>query len=152
MKVFLILISIIFGCLNVIGQSKVSMFQIIQKPIETISTDSINWMDSTLNLSEELDVFFGDSIELSGIIVMFDTNQTHSIHFKLESDSAVLIEDSVYFQNISILETENLVVHRKGRVLYLDWGNFIKPENLQGECYIKNNQGEVGEIKYFDNQ
>ncbi len=151
-NIILVIGLFLMGCLNSFGQSSIQMFQIIQKPIDIIYADSLNWEDTTIQITQTIEELYGDSTELSGVVVISDTLDAHQLFISVgiqEGDSSI-VYDSIYVQNIPTIESEDTPVFRQGRVVYLDWGIKAKPLTIFGHVFIKDEDGEAGEIKYFE--
>jgi len=129
------------------GQSKISVFQLIKKPTEVVLLDSLSTQIDTIGSFGNV---LGDSILISGIGVVSDTNDTHFIHVQignLSDDSFNIYDDSLQFDLIPTTNSSN--IYRKGRVIYYNFGQFQNSDTLYGQSWLNTTEGMPSEIIYY---
>lgn len=146
-KQIIILISMLLS-ICAYGQSQISMFQLIQKPIEVYELDSIG--PSTVDSIGEIGFVFGDSIEVLSYCGVTDTLNIYSIHIHVgnQSDGSFNIySDSIEYNNISTVDTS--FIYREGHLIHFNFGVYPYTDTLYAQGWFYRLDGEPSAIVYY---
>lgn len=141
------MVCMLFLSIHTFGQSEISMFQLIKKPIAELSIDSLTTISDSVG---SLGNIFGDSVNVSAICMITDTLGVYSIH--LEIGNTMDGTSNIYSDSLElslIPSVDSLNIYRSGRVIYMDFGVFEDTDTLYGESWLYRNNGESSTVKYY---
>lgn len=146
-KNIIVIISLLLSSVA-FGQTELSMFQLIKKPLEPYVLNTT--VSSSIDTIASIGDVFGDSVRVSGYCVLTDTTDVYSIHINVGNNingDFNIYSDSLDYSLLQI--SDSLDVYRQGSVIFLDFGTFSLTDTLYGEAWLYRLNGEASDIIYY---
>lgn len=147
MKKYIIVTCMFLWSMPMLGQTHVSVFQLIKNPVTELYVDSLVTLSDSIG---DLGNIFGDSVQVSAVCKVSDTSDVYKVHFEIGNESngeSNIYSDSLDFSLIPTIDSLNL--YRSGSVIFMDLGVYLNTDTLYGEVWLYRNNGESSAVKYY---